>query len=142
MKGVYGRGKELDLPKVEVASIEMSCHFDIVETLIVIISPTLLLLSLFCTSMPPGLSSHSISQFSLQSFSIGDATTLLPKPSLDMLLQNLFDLNFIILFSFSFSHNIAFMFSLEELKVEKLVREFMWLGTYILLESIMKCGKL
>ena len=85
------------LPKVEVASMEMSCHFETVETLTAMTpSPELwlllLLLSLFWTSMPPGLSSHLISPMFLASLS-----PLLPLlGSLELVLENLFDLNFII----------------------------------------------
>lgn len=85
----------LNLPKVEVAQIEMSCHIDPVETLTWITSlfpspPT----SLLCTNMPPGLTSHSM--------------TLLPPPlfappatmpALELLLNSLLATLNLIIFS-------------------------------------------
>ena len=123
------------LPKVEVGWTVMSCHCETVETLIVIMpSAASWMLSLFWTSMPPGLTSHLISPMFLQSLSVAVAdadadAALFPLPSLEVLLLNLFDLNFIIFLVFA-------VFSLCE--GEEMVRE---LGKYIMLQSLERTKK-
>jgi len=123
--------KGCDLPKVDVASIEISCDCETVDTIIVIIpSPALWLLSLFWTSMPPGLSSHWISPMLLQSFSVGVVALCPPFPSLELLRLNLIDLNLIILIAFWIS------FSWKNWKCSK--RSWSSWGRYIILESVHK----
>jgi len=124
----YGR---IHIPKVDVASIEISCDCDTVVTVIVINpSPALMLLSLFWTSMPPGLSSHWISAMPLQSFSVG-GVALFTFPSLELIRLNLIDLNLIILLNFFLPDCCIPWKSWKSGK-----RSWSSWGSYIILESV------
>lgn len=95
------------LPKVDVGSMGMSCHWAPYETLTVIEPSPGSRLSRFCTSIPPGLSSHWISAIAPLQYPFSmdgdddDPLRLLPLlapfPSLELPLEDFFDLSLIII---------------------------------------------
>lgn len=80
--------------------MEISCQAEPVETRTVITSPAPLEFSLFCTSIPPGRTSHSISPVCVPvPVPYSPQAPLDPAFCLELLLNNFFDFNLIIFIS-------------------------------------------